>query len=133
MATETIAKQNLIAGYIALTKPKIIALLVFTALGGLFLASNGYPAVDLTAFVLFGGAMAAAGANALNHYLDRDIDRHMSRTQNRPVVIGSVQPNQACPTGHGDPAHAALSQRRIARRPHGAHAGGHRLATPARR
>ena len=95
MANETISRQHIVTGYIALTKPKIIGLLVFTALGGLFLASNGYPAAILTCFVLFGGALAAAGANALNHYLDRDIDERMSRTQNRPVVLGNVQPNEA--------------------------------------
>jgi protoheme IX farnesyltransferase len=95
MATATLSKQNAFWGYIALTKPRIIVLLVFTALGGMFVAANGAPDVQLAALVLVGGALAAGGANALNHYLDRDIDERMSRTRNRPVVQGSVQPRQA--------------------------------------
>jgi protoheme IX farnesyltransferase len=95
MATATLSKQNAFWGYIALTKPRIIVLLVFTALGGMFVAANGAPDIQLAALVLGGGALAAGGANALNHYLDRDIDERMRRTQNRPVVSGSVQPRQA--------------------------------------
>ena len=95
MVTATLSRQSVVWGYIALTKPRIILLLVFTALGGMFLAAQGAPDLPLTALVLISGAMAAGGANALNHYLDRDIDQHMRRTQNRPVVLGSVQPNHA--------------------------------------
>jgi protoheme IX farnesyltransferase len=95
MTTVTLSRQSVFWGYIALTKPRIIVLLVFTALGGMFLATKGAPGLQLTALVLGGGAMAAGGANALNHYLDRDIDERMRRTQNRPVVLGSVQPNHA--------------------------------------
>ena len=95
MTTATLSKHSVFWGYIALTKPRIIVLLVFTALGGMFLATKGAPGLQLTALVLGGGAMAAGGANALNHYLDRDIDARMRRTQNRPVVMGSVQPNHA--------------------------------------
>ena len=87
--------RNTLLGYITLTKPRIISLLVFTALGGMFLASGGAPDPALTALVLGGGALAAAGANALNHYLDRDIDRLMSRTSNRPVAAGSIPPLHA--------------------------------------
>ena len=81
--------------YLALTKPRIISLLVFTALGGMFLASKGAPDPLLTAFVLAGGALAAGGANALNHYLDRDIDQLMRRTATRPVASGNVPPINA--------------------------------------
>jgi len=95
MATATLSRQSIFWGYVALTKPRIIVLLVFTALGGMFLASGGTPDLQLTALVLGAGAMAAGGANALNHYLDRDIDELMHRTQGRPVVLGSVQPRQA--------------------------------------
>ena len=95
MATATLSRQSVFWGYIALTKPRIILLLVFTALGGMFLGTKGVPDLQLTFYVLGGGAMAAGGANALNHYLDRDIDERMQRTQNRPVVLGSVQPNHA--------------------------------------
>ena len=87
--------QSIVRAYLALTKPRIISLLVFTALGGMFLASGGAPDPLLTAFVLVGGALAAGGANALNHYLDRDIDQLMRRTATRPVASGNVPPINA--------------------------------------
>ena len=87
--------QSTARAYIALTKPRIISLLVLTALGGLFLASEGPPNALLTLVVLVGGALAAGGANALNHYLDRDIDGLMKRTASRPVVSGTVPPAHA--------------------------------------
>ena len=98
MATTTAATtqpQSVLKGYLALTKPSIISLLVFTALGGMFLASEGLPDPMLVIFVLGGGALAAGGANALNHYLDRDIDALMSRTAKRPVAVGYILPAHA--------------------------------------
>ena len=82
----------MINGYIALTKPRIISLLLITALGGLFLASGGFPDPITTVVVLVGGTLAAGGANAINHFLDRDIDVKMSRTSQRPLVSGQVSP-----------------------------------------
>ena len=82
----------MINGYIALTKPKIISLLLLTALGGLFLASEGFPNPITTLVVLVGGSLAAGGANAINHFLDRDIDSKMSRTSQRPLVSGQITP-----------------------------------------
>ena len=87
--------QSTARAYVALTKPRIISLLVLTALGGLFLASGGPPNALLALAVLGGGALAAGGANALNHYLDRDIDGLMKRTASRPVVSGTVPPSHA--------------------------------------
>ena len=78
-----------------MTKPRIVVLLLFTALGGMFLASNGAPDVYLALTVLGAGALASGGANALNHALDRDIDSRMRRTWNRPVADGRVHPQQA--------------------------------------
>ena len=98
MATSTITvrrPQSILRSYVALTKPRIISLLVFTALGGMFLDSGGTPDPLLTVIVLSGGAIAAGGANALNHYLDRDIDQLMSRTATRPVASGSIPPIHA--------------------------------------
>ena len=98
MSTSTIAgsrAQSTVREYIALTKPRIISLLVFTALGGMFLASRGAPDPALALLVLGGGALAAGGANALNHYLDRDIDGLMGRTANRPIISGNVPPVHA--------------------------------------
>lgn len=85
----------MVSAYIALTKPKIIVLLLITAVGGLFLASNGFPNLTISAAVLVGGSLAAGGANSLNHFWDRDIDTKMKRTTNRPVASGSVAPMNA--------------------------------------
>ena len=85
----------MLRGYIALTKPKIIILLLITALGGLFLAAEGIPSIWITLIVLIGGSLGAGGANAINHYLDRDIDEKMGRTKNRPIVSGQVTPTPA--------------------------------------
>lgn len=71
--------------YLTLTKPPIILLLLITALGGMFLAAQGVPSFRVVILVCLGGALGAGGANALNHYLDRDIDQLMSRTWQRPV------------------------------------------------
>ena len=98
MATTTVTvqrSQSVLRAYVALTKPRIISLLVLTALGGMFLASRGVPDPLLTMIVLSGGALAAGGANALNHYLDRDIDRLMRRTATRPVASGDIPPINA--------------------------------------
>ena len=85
----------MIKGYIALTKPKIIILLLITAIGGLFLAAEGFPDIWISLVVLIGGSLGAGGANAINHYLDRDIDEKMGRTKERPIVLGQVNPTAA--------------------------------------
>ena len=72
--------------YIALTKPKVMTLLLLTAFGGMVLADEGMPGLWLIATVLIGGALASGGASSINHWMDRDIDRLMARTANRPVA-----------------------------------------------
>ena len=81
--------------YLTLTKPRIVLLLLFTALVGMFLASGGPPDFSLAAVVLVAGALASGGANALNHFLDRDIDARMRRTSRRPVAAQRVRPREA--------------------------------------
>ena len=81
--------------YVALTKPRIISLLLVTALCAMFMAAGGAPAPYLVLLVLVGGALASGGANAINHYLDRDIDRLMRRTTSRPVASGRVSAGNA--------------------------------------
>ena len=93
------ASQTLVRDYVALTKPRIIVLLLVTALGGMFLASQGAPEASLIFLVLGGGALAAGGANAMNHSLERDIDERMDRTRERPVATGRIDPNQALAFG----------------------------------
>lgn len=87
--------QTVIRGYVTLTKPRIIMMLLFTALGGLFLASRGVPDLTITLVVLIAGTLASAGANALNQSMDRDIDKAMRRTRTRPVVLGIIPPHHA--------------------------------------
>ena len=85
------------ADYLALTKPPIIVLLLVTAIGGMFLASrhmgaSGIPDLATLLLVCAGGALGAGGANAINHYMDQDIDSLMSRTALRPVPGNRVRP-----------------------------------------
>jgi heme o synthase len=81
-----------VGAYVALTKPRIIELLLVTTLPTMIVAKRGLPSVGLIAATLAGGALAAGGANAINMYVDRDIDRIMHRTRNRPMVTGAVHP-----------------------------------------
>ena len=81
--------------FVALTKPRIVELLLVTTVPSMILAAQGLPPLWLMAATVAGGAMAAGGANALNMYIDRDIDRLMERTRNRPLVTGAVRPTEA--------------------------------------
>jgi protoheme IX farnesyltransferase len=81
--------------YLSLTKPPIVMLLLVTAAGGMFLAAEGVPSPLIMALVWVGGALAAGGANAINHHLDRDIDQIMARTRNRPVAGQRISPTKA--------------------------------------
>lgn len=85
--------------FLALTKPKIISLLLVTAAGGMFLAAQGVPPLAQLLWVWLGGALASGGANAVNHFLDRDIDRDMRRTRSRPVAGERVAPRYALAFG----------------------------------
>jgi heme o synthase len=81
--------------YVALTKPRIIELLLVTTFPTMFLAQRGLPSLWLIASTLVGGTLSAAAANTLNCYLDRDIDKVMHRTENRPLVTGAISPPAA--------------------------------------
>ncbi len=87
--------RSRIRAYVALTKPRIIELLLVTTLPTMVVAERGMPPVGLMLATLLGGALAAGGANAINMYVDRDIDRIMERTKGRPLVTGDVTPRQA--------------------------------------
>jgi heme o synthase len=84
-----------VSAYVALTKPRIIELLLVTTLPTMVVAQRGLPPVWLMAVTMAGGSLAAGGANAINMVVDRDIDAQMKRTQNRPLVTGAVTPGQA--------------------------------------
>ena len=84
-----------ISAYVALTKPRIIELLLVTTVPSMMLAAGGLPSVGLLAATLAGGALAAGSANALNCYYDRDIDAIMMRTKDRPLNHSLVSPRSA--------------------------------------
>jgi protoheme IX farnesyltransferase len=84
-----------VSAYVALTKPRIIELLLVTTLPTMVVAKHGLPSVWLMAATLVGGTLAAGGANAINMVVDRDIDRLMNRTKNRPLVTGAMTPGAA--------------------------------------
>ena len=91
--------MGLASDYLTLTKPPIIMLLLITAAGGMFLAAEGIPSLQTLALVGAGGALGAGGANALNHFLDQDIDALMSRTVRRPVASNRISPMSALAFG----------------------------------
>lgn len=89
------APRSVVGGYIALTKPRIIELLLITTVPTMVVAEGGWPAFSLILITLIGGSLAAGGANAINMYIDRDIDALMERTKTRPLVTGLIAPRNA--------------------------------------
>ncbi|MGF6823576.1 protoheme IX farnesyltransferase [Microbacterium sp. ZKA21] len=84
-----------VKAYVALTKPRVLELLLVSTVPVMFLAEGGLPDLWLVLATVIGGAMSAGSAAAFNMYLDRDIDAHMHRTENRPLVTGEVTPRGA--------------------------------------
>jgi protoheme IX farnesyltransferase len=89
------AGWSTIGAYVALTKPRIIELLLVTTLPTMVVARRGLPSLGLMLATLVGGALAAGGANAINMVVDRDIDKVMKRTKARPLVTGAMTPRAA--------------------------------------
>ncbi|MCT1447733.1 heme o synthase [Brevibacterium casei] len=87
--------RSIIGAYIALTKPRVIELLLVTTAPVMFLAARGMPDLWLVLNTLIGGAAAAASASVFNCYVDRDIDAKMDRTKHRPLVTGEISPRAA--------------------------------------
>lgn len=87
--------------YVALTKPRIISLLLVTTLVPMFLAGPGAPGPLLIFWVMLGGFLAAGGANTINQFVDRDIDHVMVRTRKRPLPSGRMTPTQVLLFGVG--------------------------------
>ncbi|WP_141934222.1 heme o synthase [Microbacterium sp. SLBN-146] len=84
-----------IRAYVQLTKPRVLELLLVTTVPVMILAQGGFPNLWLVFATVIGGSMSAGSAAAFNMYLDRDIDAHMQRTVNRPLVTGEVSPRGA--------------------------------------
>ena len=94
-------RRRLLRDYIALTKPRIIGLLELTAFAAMIAAARGWPGTGLVVATMVGGALAAGGANAINMWFDRDIDRAMLRTCTRPIPAGRVPATHALAFGLG--------------------------------
>ena len=84
-----------VRAYVALTKPRVIELLLVTTIPTMILAQGGFPDPGLVVAVLVGGALAAGGANTINSFVERDRDQLMRRTRNRPLVTGTIRPASA--------------------------------------
>jgi heme o synthase len=93
--------RELALAYFSLTKPRIIELLLVTTLPAMIVAAHGWPPLELVFFTLLGGALSAGGANAINCYVDRDIDEVMPRTRRRPLPTRRVSPRNALVFGIG--------------------------------
>jgi protoheme IX farnesyltransferase len=87
--------RQTVTAYVRLTKPRIVVLLLITTVPAMILAAGGMPPVWLILATLVGGAVAAGSANAINMYLDRDIDQVMRRTRRRPIPSHAIAPEQA--------------------------------------
>ena len=87
--------REVVLDYVSLAKPRIIPLLLITALGGMMMAERGWPSTGLVVLTLLGGALAAAGAGAINCWIDRDLDGAMLRTRRRPLPDGRIAPRHA--------------------------------------
>ena len=90
-----VGRRASVGAYFALTKPRIIELLLITTVPAMVLAEGGWPGSWLVLATLIGGSLSAGGANALNSYFDRDIDELMERTSNRPLPNHKVIPDRA--------------------------------------
>jgi len=89
--------RQLVNDYVALTKPKVQSLLLFTTVAAMLIA--GRPSIALIIATLIGGAMSAGGSGAINHWYDRDVDLLMERTADRPVPSGRISPRAALSFG----------------------------------
>jgi protoheme IX farnesyltransferase len=84
--------KSVLRDYVALAKPRIAILLVFTTVTAMIIAANGVPDVGILVATIFGGALASGGSSAVNQYYDRDMDKKMSRTKKRPIAAGRISP-----------------------------------------
>lgn len=89
--------KRIVSDYLELTKPKVQSLLLLTTVATMLVA--GSPSLRLIILTCLGGYLSAGGAGAVNHWFDRDIDRQMERTANRPVAAGRIKPNAALAFG----------------------------------
>jgi len=94
-AVSSATTTSVVRSYVALTKPRVIELLLVTTVPVMVLAERGLPNLWLVAATVVGGALSAGSANAFNMVIDKDIDTLMGRTQMRPLVTGAITPRAA--------------------------------------
>ncbi|NCP88287.1 MAG: protoheme IX farnesyltransferase [Anaerolineae bacterium CG_4_9_14_3_um_filter_57_17] len=85
--------------FLTLTKPVIVLLLLVTTFAGMVAGGKAWPSLSLTFFTLLGGALAAGGSGAINQYIDRDLDKNMQRTAQRPLAVGRMTPAEGLAFG----------------------------------
>jgi protoheme IX farnesyltransferase len=85
--------------YLALTKPRIIVLLLITTVAAMYVADPSGPSLATILWTMLGGYLAAGGAGAINHFVDRDRDARMARTCDRPLVTGRIEPSHGLAFG----------------------------------
>ncbi|MGH7687691.1 MAG: heme o synthase [Candidatus Dormibacteria bacterium] len=98
LGLEAIPRRSALAvarDYVSLTKPRVVVLLEVTAIAAMIMAAHGLPRWELVLATVIGGWLAAAGANAINCWFDRDIDAEMGRTRSRPLPAGRIDPAHA--------------------------------------
>lgn len=93
--TQKLGFRRTLAAYVSLTKPRVMELLLVVTVPAMILAAGGLPNLWLVVATLIGGAMSAGSAGAFNCYIDRDMDRKMHRTRNRPLVTGEISDRNA--------------------------------------
>jgi protoheme IX farnesyltransferase len=86
---------SIVRDYISLTKPRIMPLLLIVTFASMIIAADGNPEWTAVIATMIGGALAIGGASAINGFVDRDVDRRMTRTQNRPIPAGRISPRSA--------------------------------------
>ncbi len=87
--------KKIFKAYLELTKPSILTLVLVTTTLGFYLGGHGHIAWERLLFLLLGTALTCAGSGVLNHYIERDVDRKMDRTKNRPIPTGKISPENA--------------------------------------
>jgi protoheme IX farnesyltransferase len=101
LPTQPPSVGDVIKSYIELTKTRIVLLLCFTTVTAMVIAAGGFPPAHILIPTIIGGALASAGASAINQYLDRDMDAKMMRTARRPIPSGRIEPINALLFGLG--------------------------------
>jgi protoheme IX farnesyltransferase len=100
--------RAVLSDYLALTKPRIISLLLVTTVTTMFVADPSGPALSTILWTMLGGYLAAGGAGAINHYVERERDAQMARTRNRPIASGRIPPSHGLAFGIGLGALSAI-------------------------